>query len=176
MLNFCHVETALPRLTEPKMPDTVIVPARPSDPDAAILIRRHLDQMAAQSPEESCHALDGSGLEGPDVQFFLLRRDGQAIGMGALKRLADNTRELKSMHTLSEARGSGAGRAILEHLLKLARQENASGIYLETGSTPEFLPARKLYESYGFSECPPFGDYSEDPWSVFMHLDLQAAP
>ncbi len=163
-------------VSQAEMPETEIVQARPSDPDAAALIRRHLEQMAAQSPEESCHALDGSGLEGPDVQFFLLRRDGLAIGMGALKRLADNTRELKSMHTLSEARGSGAGRAILEHLLKLARQENASGIYLETGSTREFLPARKLYESYGFSECPPFGDYSEDPWSVFMHLDLSAAP
>jgi putative acetyltransferase len=158
------------------MTEFQIAPASPSDPEAAGIIRRHLDQMAAQSPQESCHAMDGSDLEDPSVAFFLLRRDGSALAMGALKRLQGDAFELKSMHTLAAARGSGAGRAMLEYLLHLARCEHAAGIYLETGSTPDFLPARKLYESYGFKECAPFGDYSEDPWSTFMHLDLRAAP
>lgn len=152
-----------------------ISPASPAEPDAAAMIRRHLSQMAAQSPEESCHALEGSGLEGPDVRFFLLRQSGKAIAMGALKTLDDGARELKSMHTLAEARGSGAGRAMLDFLLALARRDNASGIYLETGSTDDFLPSRRLYESLGFVQCGPFADYGEDPWSVFMHLDLRAA-
>ncbi|OED50719.1 GNAT family N-acetyltransferase [Leisingera sp. S232] len=149
--------------------------ARPSSPEAAALIRRHLAQMAAQSPEESCHAMDTSGLEGPEVQFFLLHRDGQALAMGALRDLGDGSRELKSMHTLSEARGSGAGRAMLTFLLDLAHREQATALYLETGSTEDFLPSRRLYESFGFVPCPPFADYAEDPWSVFMHLDLRAA-
>ncbi|MGR3761904.1 GNAT family N-acetyltransferase [Roseobacteraceae bacterium NS-SX3] len=158
------------------MAEFTIAPARPSEPEAAALIRRHLDQMAAQSPEESCHALDGSGLETPGVQFYLLRREGgPAIGMGALKALSGNAFELKSMHTVSEARGSGAGRAMLEFLLEKARAAGAAGIYLETGSTGDFLPARRLYENYGFAECPPFEGYGPDPWSVFMHLDLQSA-
>lgn len=158
------------------MIDFQISPASPNDREAELLIRRHLDQMASQSPEESCHALDGSGLDNPSVAFFLLRREGMALGMGALKRLAEDAFELKSMHTLAEARGSGAGRAMLEYLLDLARGENAAGIYLETGSTQDFQPARKLYESYGFTECGPFGDYAEDPWSTFMHLDLRSVP
>lgn len=158
------------------MIDFQIAPARASDAEASKLIRRHLEQMAAQSPEDSCHALDGSGLDGPDVAFFLLRKGDVAVAMGALKRLSDDTFELKSMHTLAEVRGTGAGRAMLEYLLDLARAENAVGIFLETGSTAEFLPARKLYEAYGFVECDPFGDYVEDPWSTFMHLDLRAAP
>ena len=153
-----------------------IAPASPSEPEAAARIRRHLEQMASQSPAERCHALDDSGLEDPSVAFFLLRREGNVLAMGALKRFAGDAFELKSMHTLAEARGSGAGRAMLEYLLDLARGERAVGIYLETGSTSEFLPARKLYESYGFTECGPFGDYSEDPWSTFMHLDLRSAP
>ncbi len=114
-----------------------ISPASPAEPEAAAMIRRHLSQMAAQSPEDSCHALDGSGL--------------------------------------AEARGSGAGRAMLDFLLALARRENATGIYLETGSTDDYLPSRRLYESFGFVQCGPFADYGEDPWSVFMHLDLRAA-
>ena len=39
---------------------------------------------------------------------------------------------------------------------------------LETGSLEAFLPARELYESFGFSYCPPFGDYALDPNSVFL--------
>lgn len=152
-----------------------IVPASPAGPEAAALIRRHLSQMAAQSPEESCHALDSSGLEGPEVQFFLLRQGGKAVAMGALKTLDGGARELKSMHTLFEARGSGAGRAILGFLLQLARRDGATGVFLETGSTDDFLASRKLYETAGFTECGPFAGYAEDPWSIFMHLDLRAA-
>ena len=35
-----------------------------------------------------------------------------------------------------------------------------------------FIPARRLYEAFGFRECPPFGDYFEDPLSVCMNLEL----
>lgn len=153
----------------------VIMRENPSAPEAAALIRRHLEQMAAQSPPDSCHVLDGSGLEAPEVDFYLLRLGGKAIAMGGLKALPDGARELKSMHTAAEARGTGAGRAMLEFLLARAREDQAGGIYLETGSTDDFLPARKLYEAYGFTECGPFGEYTEDPWSVFMHLPLRTA-
>ncbi|APG47927.1 GNAT family N-acetyltransferase [Phaeobacter porticola] len=153
----------------------VISRASATEPEAAALIKRHLEQMASQSPEESCHALDGGGLDGDDVAFFLLRQEGTAIAMGALKQLRDGARELKSMHTLSEARGSGAGRMMLEFLLSYATEHGATAICLETGSTSDFEPARKLYEHYGFVECPPFEGYAKDPWSIFMRLDLSAA-
>lgn len=152
-----------------------IAPASPADPEAAALIRRHLDQMAAQSPADSCHALDGNGLDAPDVAFFLLRQNGKAIAMGALKQLSGGAKELKSMHTVAEARGTGAGRAMLDFLLATAGAEAATAIYLETGSTDDFAPARKLYEAYGFVECDPFEGYEPDPWSLFMRLDLAAA-
>ena len=35
-----------------------------------------------------------------------------------------------------------------------------------------FAPARRLYVSFGFGYCAPFGDYVEDPNSVFMARDL----
>ena len=43
---------------------------------------------------------------------------------------------------------------------------------LETGSWPYFLPARALYARHGFVECGPFGDYREDPNSVFLTRTL----
>lgn len=39
---------------------------------------------------------------------------------------------------------------------------------LETGSMGFFLPARRLYQKFGFVECAPFGRYQDDPNSVFM--------
>ncbi|SDC46286.1 GNAT family N-acetyltransferase [Ruegeria marina] len=157
------------------MPAFEIVRTSPAQPEAAALIARHVALMASQSPEESCHVLDGGGLDAPDVAFFLLRQGGAAIGMGALRTLPDGSMELKSMHTVTEARGTGAGRAMLEFLLDHARAEGARGVYLETGSTEDFLPARRLYERHGFVECGPFDSYAEDPWSIFMHLDLRSA-
>jgi putative acetyltransferase len=43
---------------------------------------------------------------------------------------------------------------------------------LETGSYEFFLPARKLYEKFGFHYCEPFADYQSDPNSVFMTRHL----
>ena len=149
--------------------------AAPGDPDAARLIGRHLAQMASQSPAESCHAQGQSDLEDADARLFLLRRDDVAVAMGALKVIEGGALELKSMHTVSEARGSGAGRAMLEYLLDLARQDAATGVYLETGSSDDFVASRRLYASLGFVECPPFSNYSSDPLSTFMHLDLRNA-
>ena len=155
------------------MPQFTITLAPPGDADAARLIRRHLAQMASQSPAESCHAEGQAELDAPDARLFLLRRDGEAVAMGALKSLEDGALELKSMHTVAEARGSGAGRTMLEHLLALARDESATGVFLETGSTDDFHPSRRLYASLGFVECAPFSSYTTDPLSVFMHLDLR---
>jgi putative acetyltransferase len=43
---------------------------------------------------------------------------------------------------------------------------------LETGSAEFFLPARKLYEKFGFIRCEPFADYRADPNSTFMTRKL----
>jgi putative acetyltransferase len=68
--------------------------------------------------------------------------------------------------------GTGAGRAMLEHIVAEARRMGLTTLWLETGSTDAFIPAIKLYESSGFSVCGPFADYKLDPFSVFMTRSL----
>ena len=58
------------------------------------------------------------------------------------------------------------------HIISYAKQNGFDKLSLETGSFAEFLPARKLYESFGFRDCEPFGDYVKDPNSVFMTKDI----
>jgi len=78
------------------------------------------------------------------------------------------------MRTPSALRRRGAGRAILDHIVETAKSRNYERLSLETGSMEAFKPAQRLYESFGFSYCGPFGDYVEDPNSVFMTVRLQA--
>ena len=147
----------------------------PRRPDVRAVLERHLAFCRATSPPEDVHALDLDGLVAPDVSFFSLRSDGTVLGVGALKRLGDDHVEIKSMHTLVEARGRGVARAMLAHLLGAARELGARLVSLETGSQKEFAPARRLYANAGFVETGPFADYRESPNSTFMTRDVEAA-
>jgi putative acetyltransferase len=152
-----------------------MIEIRPDDlsgPEIAELIAIHAGTMLAASPPESCHFLPIDGLRQPSVTFWSLWDDAALLGCGALKDLGNGTGEIKSMHTREVLRGRGLGRRMLEHILAEARRRGYTALYLETGSMDAFIPARRLYEAYGFSYCGPFGDYVDDPHSVFMQLAL----
>jgi len=121
------------------------------------------------------HALPIEALLGPEVMFFTARRHGELLAVGALKHLDARHCEVKSMHTAQAARRRGIGRAMLDHLIAVARDGGYRRISLETGSMAAFESARKLYGSAGFSECGAFGAYPESPTSTFMTLKLTAA-
>ncbi|NUB44311.1 GNAT family N-acetyltransferase [Fertoebacter nigrum] len=137
-----------------------------------VLLQRHLDLMRASSPPESVHALDPQALAGDDVQFFTLREGEALLGMAALKAIAPDHAEIKSMHVVAEARGRGLARVLLDHLLDQARAAGFQRLSLETGVEDVFAPARTLYAKAGFATCPPFAGYWDDPHSVFMTRSL----
>jgi putative acetyltransferase len=118
--------------------------------------------------------MEASGLRAPDVAFFSMWEGESVVGVGALRQLSPEHGEVKSMYVDETRRRTGAGRAMLAHIISTARSRGMSRISLETGSWEYFRPARKLYQGFGFVECPPFGDYKSDPNSVFMTLDLRA--
>jgi putative acetyltransferase len=138
------------------------------------LVARHLAGMHASSPAESVFALDVDGLRDAAVTFFSGWRGDHLVAIGALKSLDETNGELKSMRVADTHLGTGAGRAMLRHLIAEARTRGMRTLWLETGSTDDFHPALRLYESEGFTVCGPFGDYPENPFSVFMTLDLSA--
>lgn len=152
-----------------------MIEIRPDDlssPEMADLIAVHASTMLAASPPESCHFLPIDGLRQPSVSVWSLWEDAALLGCGALKDLGDGTGEIKSMHTRAVLRGRGLGRRMLEHILAEARRRGYTALFLETGSMDAFIPARRLYEAYGFTYCGPFGDYTNDPNSTYMTLSL----
>ena len=140
--------------------------------DIHALLNEHLQHMRALSPPESVHALDLDKLRQPDISFWSAWDGPVLLGCGALKALDPAHGEIKSMRTPSALRRRGAGRAILAHIIEVARARGYRRLSLETGSMDAFKPAHRLYESFGFSFCGPFGDYAHDPNSVFMTLQL----
>jgi putative acetyltransferase len=132
------------------------------------LIARHLAGMHDTSPPDSVHALDIDALRHPSLSVWSAWIDGELAGVGALKALDPDRGEIKSMRVDDRFLGFGVGRALLRHIMDDARRRGMSTLWLETGTTPEFLPAQRLYESEGFTLCGPFGDYALDPFSVFM--------
>jgi putative acetyltransferase len=143
-----------------------------SGPEIIELLEEHIRNMHEWSPPESVHALDLAKLKVPEITFWTIWEDDLLMGCGALKELSKSQGEVKSMRTPSARRGQGAGRKMLEHIIKTARQRNYQVLSLETGSQPVFEPARKLYESHGFEYCGPFGTYKADPNSSFMQLRI----
>lgn len=143
------------------------------DPRVIALVRAHAGRARAETGRGSAHALDPEDLRGPGVAFWSVWEGEAAVAIGALRRLADDHGEIKSMYTAESARGRGVGSALLLHIIDAARVLGMRRLSLETGAWPYFDPARALYRRHGFTGCAAFGDYSEDPNSVFMTLSLE---
>ena len=145
------------------------------DPRVIALLDTHVTRARAETAAGSAHALDLAGLKAPDMTFWSAWEGDQVVGVGALRQISPEHGEIKSMHTAESARGRGVGSALLRRILETARARGMRRLSLETGSWAYFLPARALYSRHGFVECGPFGEYGEDPNSVFMTLDLGGA-
>ena len=139
-----------------------------SSQDVRALVAAHLDGMHSSSPAEGVHALGIDALAGDGVTVWSAWIGGELAGIGAAKDLDSERAELKSMRVDDGFLGKGVGRAILRHIMTDAAARGIRSLWLETGTTPDFDPARRLYESEGFTYCGPFADYVEDPFSVFM--------
>ena len=146
---------------------------RSAGSDVRQLLERHLTFARSVTPPEDAHALD---LEATRPGAVLrLRADGELLAIGALRHLDDEHAEVKSMHTVEAARGRGIGRAMLDHLLGVARERGYRRVSLETGAMAAFAPARSLYLNAGFEPTEPFGDYRASRNSVYLTLVLDEA-
>jgi putative acetyltransferase len=138
----------------------------PRQADVAGLVRELDEMFAALYPAESNHLLDIETLAGEEVKFFVVRRNGAAMGCGALL-MHETYGEVKRVYVKPEARGCKLGKLILKRLEEEALKHRLALLRLETGiHQPEALG---LFASAGFEPCGAFGDYpKDDPMSVFM--------
>lgn len=145
-------------------------PLAPADPRARRLVEK-LDRLQLSLyPAESNHLDPVETLAGDDVTFLAAFVAGEAVGCGAVKRMHGRYGEIKRMYVEPCARGRGVGRALIEALESTLLRCGIRLVRLETGvRQPEALA---LYERCGYVRIPPFGDYPDDPLSVFFEKRL----
>ena len=147
-----------------------------SRPQVLALLEEHLRNMHEVTPPNQVFAFDARKLRTPGVVFWTAWNEEVLLGCAALQELSPTQGEVKSMRTPASLRRHGAGRALLNHILQVARERGYRELFLETGSHPAFTAAQTLYRSVGFRECGPFGAYRENGFSVFMSLNLSGEP
>jgi putative acetyltransferase len=146
----------------------------PLQDDVRALVAALNEWALAQTPREFCHHMTVEQMAAPDTTLFVARRNGEAIGMGALRHHADGVGEVKRMYTRPEARGLGVGKAIVAEVIKLARAEGCRRLVLETGAVEGFASAWRVYEGHGFERCSAVLDYADSAHNVFYAKDLAA--
>jgi putative acetyltransferase len=143
----------------------------PDAPEAVELIGEldaHL--MAHPYPPQSRHAYSVEKLLREQVVFFLTRHEGRLAGCGGIKMFGTDYGEVKRMFVRPEFRGLGLGKAMLAHLAEYALSNGAALLRLETGIYE--VEAIGLYERFGFERRAPFGEYVEDPLSVYFEKNI----
>jgi putative acetyltransferase len=142
----------------------------PDQPEILALIADLDAYQLTLYPPESVYALDLPSLMQSHVRFAVARDSaGAAAGCGAIV-LTPQYGEIKRMYVRPSCRGQGAAGRLLDMLEEAARQAGAPMMVLETGpAQPEAL---RLYQRHGFIRCGPYGDYADDPLSVFMEKRL----
>ena len=143
------------------------------NPQVQNLLIAHRQNMFEHSPPESVHALDFSAFTTPNITLYTLWNRDELMGCGALSELTITHCEIKTMRTLQAHLRKGVAANILTHILRQAVERGYQRISLETGTMDAFLPAVTLYKKFGFVECEPFANYTQDPHSMCMTLNLQ---
>ncbi len=153
-----------------QLPITV-VKERPDSADAMQLITQldaHLKRLTY--PQESRHAFSVDKLVREGVAFFVTRYEGAPAGCGGLKFFGAEYGEVKRMFVRPAFRGLGLGKVMLNHLADYARGRQVNVLRLETGIYQ--TEAIGLYEGVGFQRRPPFGEYKDDPLSVYYEKTI----
>jgi putative acetyltransferase len=144
----------------------------PDQPEVIALIAELDAYQDTLYPAESRHYLDLASLKQPNVVFAVARdKTGQAIGCGAVV-LCPEFGEIKRMYVSPRGRGQGVAKKLLALLESQAIGSGCTLLKLETG--PYQHEALALYASAGYERRGPFGDYTDDPLSVFMQKHISA--
>lgn len=140
--------------------------------DVGDLIEQSRQYQAGLYPAASVHQEDPQDLVATDVYFIGVSQNQVIIGLGAVKAIDDAPPygEIKNLFVDPEHRGQGISRMIMHALEQYLGDCGIDVCRLETGiNQPESIA---LYTSLGYIRCKPYGDYQEDPLSIFMQKDL----
>lgn len=106
----------------------------------------------------------------PAGRLLLALEDEELAGCVALRKLSDDTCEMKRLFLRERFQGKGRGRELASAILEAARLIGYRRMRLDT--LPDHMEkAIALYRSLGFKEIDPYYD-NPVPGAVFMEIDM----
>jgi putative acetyltransferase len=145
----------------------------PLQDDVRALVAKLNDHLTPLSPPEFQFKMTVEQMADSNTTLFVARdENGVAVGMGALKVHSAELGEVKRMFTEPAIRGKRIGSALLEAVVKLARERGLKTLMLETGVGEGMAAAHRLYLNSGFKSRGPFLDYPDSEWSAFFEMPL----
>lgn len=114
----------------------------------------------------------------PEGVFYIVRRNGEAAGMGGVRQPLDGASEMKRVFVRPDQRGGGLGAIIVKRLIADAQTFGYRTMRLDSG--PFMTSAHRLYEAEGFRDRPVYAG-AEVPSEVhhnwrFMERRLDTDP
>ena len=106
----------------------------------------------------------------PDGRLYLLFCEGKAAGCIGLRKIDEESCELKRLYVRPEFRNQGLGSALVEKIINDARKVGYSQILLDT--LPFLESAIRMYHSFGFYEIESYNNSPMDT-SIYMRLDVK---
>src|ERR1700722_7844620 len=134
----------------------------PRSPDASRLLSEFVDEVKKryESAPADVGIFDPELVSVPRSVFLVARRDGRAVGCGALVPMAEYCVEVKRMFVASDERGHGIATMIFDEPDRLAREFDFDAMRLEPGvMQPESIA---LYGKAGFYRIPNFPPFDND--------------
>jgi GNAT superfamily N-acetyltransferase len=135
----------------------------PADhPDALALVQAMVDGLTVlygpADPARPTPSATPEDFSPPGGAFVVLYEDERAVAGGGVKRLYEDTGEIKRMFVVPDRRGNGLARRLLAELEAAARDLGYARVRLDTGA--EQPHAQALYRSAGYTEIPDYNDNS----------------
>jgi putative acetyltransferase len=157
----------------------VLRPIHPTDdPAVARIIRSVMPEFGAKGPGFAINDPEVDSMSAaypsPRAVYFVVEVEGTVVGGGGIGPLAgadERTCELRKMYFLPEARGLGAGKALLARCVDEARARGYRRMYLETLTGMDV--AQRLYDRFGFTKLgAPVGATGHFGCDRWYALDL----
>ena len=138
----------------------------PNSELATQLLRHYFDELESRMPDDfdvdQMLAAPPDELEPPYGAFLVARMDGRPVGCGAVRKLDEQTGEVKRMWIDPSARGRGVGRRLLFALESVASDLGCRRVRLDTSSY--LTEALALYLSCGYQEIAA---YNDNPYAAY---------
>ena len=117
------------------------------------------------------HQMDNLGeyFRPPDGCLLVAKYKKESAGCVALRKLNDNTCEMKRLYVKPEFRNLKIGKELAERVIEQARKIGYKHMQIHTISALE--QANRLYKSLGFTEIDPY-EHTPREDAVFMELKL----